>query len=215
MITIYTIPISLYCAKLRILLRHKQLEWNELPPPGGYGSDQYKKIIPSGNLPAMVDGKLTLADSEVIAEYLNDKYPQPPMLPVDINQRAQARERSRFHDTRLEPELRKLFPFIDEVNPDVCVIEKQSLQISTRLKQLSYLLANTKISFTDKLTLGDCGLPITFAWIDALTPLFELNIHWPDSIIQYRKEIETHQAVAEELEIYRPGLGQWLKSLDG
>ena len=215
MITIYAIPISLYCAKLRILLRHKQLEWNELPPPGGYGSDQYKKIIPSGNLPAMVDGKLTLADSEVIAEYLNDKYPQPPMLPVDINQRAQARERSRFHDTRLEPELRKLFPFIDEVNPDVCVIEKQSLQISTRLKQLSYLLANTKISFTDKLTLGDCGLPITFAWIDALTPLFELNIHWPDSIIQYRKEIETHQAVAEELEIYRPGLGQWLKSLDG
>ena len=214
MITVYAIPVSLYCAKLRIVLRYKGLEWKELPPPGGYGSDQYKHIIPSGNLPAMVDGRLTLADSEVIAEYLNEKYPQPPMLPNDISQRARARERSRFHDARLEPELRKLFPFLDKKNPDVCVIEQQSINISMRLKQLSYLLLATKNSYTDMLTLGDCGLPITFAWLDALTGLFELKIDWPDSIIQYRKEIEMHQAAAAELDIYRPALQQWLKSRD-
>lgn len=215
MITIYAIPISLYCAKLRILLRHKALEWEEIPPPGGYGSDQYKKIIPSGNLPAMVDGELTLADSEVIAEYLNEKYPQPAMLPAAISKRAQARQRSRFHDTRLEPEVRKLFPFIDQDSPDVCVIEQQSMQLSARLKQLSYLLESTEIVLDNMLTLGDCGLPVTFAWIDLLTPMFELKIHWPDTVSQYRKEIESQQAVADELQIYCHGLQQWQQSLDG
>ena len=82
MLTIYAIPISLYCAKLRILLRHKKIQWQELPPPGGYGSAEYKSIVPSGNLPALVDGSLLLADSEAIAEYLNEKYPNPPMLPI-------------------------------------------------------------------------------------------------------------------------------------
>ena len=81
MLTIYAIAPSLYCAKLRILLRHKQLAWEEVPPPGGYGSDQYKRLIASGNLPALVDGSLTLADSEAIAEYLNELHPDPAMLP--------------------------------------------------------------------------------------------------------------------------------------
>ncbi len=68
MLTVYTVPISLYCAKLRIVLRHKQLEWNEQTPPGGYGSNEYKTIVVSGNLPALVDGSLLIADSEAIAE---------------------------------------------------------------------------------------------------------------------------------------------------
>ena len=213
MLTIYAIPISLYCAKLRILLRHKGLEWKELPPPGGYGSDEYKGIIPSGNLPAMVDGELTLADSEVIAEYLNEKHPLPAMLPSDSSQRAKIRERSRFHDTRLEPELRKLFPYIDEKNSDANVIRHQSKQINNRLKQLSDLLESTHIPFTNALTLGDCGLPITVAWIELLTPIFDLKINWPDPVVSYIHEIHTHQAVATELEIYRENLGEWLNSI--
>ena len=70
MLSVYAIPVSLYCAKLRILLRHKGLEWEEVPPPGGYGSDEYKRVAPSGNLPALRDGDLLLGDSEAIAEYL-------------------------------------------------------------------------------------------------------------------------------------------------
>ena len=36
MLTVYSIPPSLYSAKLRILLRHKQLEWTEALPPLGF-----------------------------------------------------------------------------------------------------------------------------------------------------------------------------------
>ena len=212
MLTIYSIPLSLYCAKLRILLRHKKLQWQEIPPPGGYGSDEYKKIIPSGNLPALRDGDLILADSEAIAEYLNEKFPDPPMLPDDIELRAKTRVRSRFHDTRLEPEVRKLFPFIDESKRDESIIKAQSELISQRLQQFSQSLIDDGFSINNSLTLGDCGFPITFVWIEALTPMFNLNIKWPDSIVEYNNHVTQYKAVSDELTGYRPCLTQWLDS---
>ena len=60
MLTVYSVPISLYCAKLRIILRHKGLEWIEKSPPGGYGSKEYKKVVATGNLPALLDGGVTV-----------------------------------------------------------------------------------------------------------------------------------------------------------
>ena len=213
MLKIYAIPISLYCAKLRILMRHKNLEWEEVPPPGGYGADEYKLIIPSGNLPALVDGSLTLADSEAIAEYLNEKFPEPAMLPVDIQLRAQARERSRFHDTRLEPEVRKLFPYIDAAQADTEFFSHQSRRISARLGQLAQLLSATPASLGQGLTLGDCGFPITFTWIALLTPMFDLDIDWPDAIIDYKSRMQRYPAVSVELESYRASLTDWLDSI--
>lgn len=101
MLTIYSVPVASYCAKLRIVLRNKNIIFNELPPPGGYGSNEYRKIVPSGNLPAMIHDDFMLSDSESIAEYLDEFFPSVAMMPNTIKLRAKAREFSRSHDTRL------------------------------------------------------------------------------------------------------------------
>ena len=137
----YAIAPSLYCAKVRILLRHKGLEWREVPPPGGYGAEEYKALVPAGNLPALRDGELLLADSEVIAEYLEERYPVPPALPEGVEQRAKARARSRFHDTRLEPQIRAAFPYLPGRTPITETVSGQlSENISSRLEQFALLL---------------------------------------------------------------------------
>ncbi len=215
MLTVYALPISLYCAKLRILLRRKDLDWREVPPPGGYGSDEYKAIVPSGNLPAIVDGDLLIADSEAIAEYLNEKHPDPPMLPEEAGQRAKKRERSRFHDTRLEPELRKLFPHIAPRRRDPALAETQSRKISERLDQFAIMLGDDGPEFDDMLTLGDCGFPITFTWIEALGPMLGLAVEWPETVVTYRNSLAVHAAVATELADYRPRLAEWLEGSGG
>lgn len=212
MLTVYAIPVSLYCAKLRILLRHKALAWREVPPPGGYGSDDYKSIVPSGNLPALVDGDLLLADSEAIAEYLNESHPEPPMLPVDPPMRAKARERSRFHDTRLEPAVRALFPLIAPERRDPSVAESQTRAINERLAQFAAMLAEGTPGIGNMLSLGDCGFPITFSWIEALTPVLGLSVIWPEAIAAYREFLDDCPAVAAELSEYRPRLAEWLQS---
>ena len=140
MLKIYTVPVSLYCAKLPIVLRHKNLAWQEEAPPGGYRSAAYKAIVPSGNIPTLINGDLTIADSEATAEYLNDIHPEPPMLPATPDERAKIRERSRFHDTRLEPEIRALFPFIKAIQGADDLIAAQAAAISEKLRQLADLL---------------------------------------------------------------------------
>ena len=207
---IYTIPPSLYGAKLRIVLRHKGLEWEEVLPPGGYGSDDYKQIVPTGNIPALVDGDLLLADTEAIAEYLNEKHPDPPMLPSDLIHRAKARQLSRFHDTRLEPEVRKLFWHVSPDARDVELNRTQETEINARLAQIARVLPERLSAFGDQLTLGDCGFPITRVWIDALKEALELTIRWPEAFDAYYAALDTHEAIRAEMADYRPKIAAWI-----
>ncbi len=212
MLTLYATPESLYCAKLRVLLRHKQAQWCEIVPEGGCGSAEYRELIPAGTMPAIVDGDLVLADSEAIAEYLNETISQPPMLPADPAARARCRERSRFHDTRLEPEVRALFPHVGKTEDDAAIVETQSMVLSQRLFELSRLLESDSSRDPATLSLGDCGFPISFAWIDAFAPVIGLDLDWPQAVQDYRAQIEIHAAVRQELDAYAAGMQAWLQS---
>ncbi len=64
-------------------MRFKRLAWSELPPPGGYGSEAYTALVPAGSLPALKVGAQIIADSEAIAEYLEESVPLPPALLSD------------------------------------------------------------------------------------------------------------------------------------
>jgi glutathione S-transferase len=50
-----------------------------------------RKHSPSGRVPALIDGSLTVWDSIAICEYLNEKFPQAQLWPKDPAQRARAR----------------------------------------------------------------------------------------------------------------------------
>ena len=214
MLTVYSTAESLYCAKLRILLRYKQLQWHEVEPDGGCGSPQYRELIHSGTMPALVEGDLVLADSEAIAEYLNDTFPEPAMLPANPRARAKCRERSRFHDTRLEPEVRKLFQHVTPVGRNANFVRSQAEVIGIRLQELTRLLQSDDWLDLNSLSLGDCGFPICFAWIDAFADCMAFELDWPDKVREYRSGIESHQTVVTELQDYAPGMQRWLESKD-
>ncbi|MBS0124064.1 glutathione S-transferase family protein [Thetidibacter halocola] len=207
MLTLYAIPVSLYCAKTRIALRFKHLDWSEVPPPGGYGSAEYQRIVASGNLPALDHDGFLLADSEAIAEYLEEAFPMPPLLPKGAQDRARMRERGRFHDTRLEPALRALFGHLKPELRDADLTARQSVALGARLVQLARLLEDApELPFG----LGDCGYPVTFAWLDALAPRLDLAFDWPETVNAWRATLEAEPAVAAELAVYVPTLTRWL-----
>ena len=210
MLKIYSTNESLYCAKLRILLHHKKAQWQEIIPEGGCGSEAYRALIPSGTMPAMIDGDLVIADSEAIAEYLNETIAEPAMLPPTPQGRARCRQRSRFHDTRLEPEVRALFPYIGPGMQGSEISVTQSEKLSNRLYEFSRLLQSDTTLDLDNLSLGDCGFPISFAWIDAFTPVMGLALEWPEPVLEYRRKVETHNAVQNTLSEYGPFVSQWI-----
>ena len=104
----YASPLSSYSAKVRIALCTKGVPFEELLPPNGYRSPDYRAIVPMGTLPAIQIGDWVLSESEAINEYLEEAYPEPAMLARDLRLRAQVRFVCRFHDLRLEPRVRAL-----------------------------------------------------------------------------------------------------------
>ena len=211
MLILYATAHSLYCAKTRILLKHKGLAFQEDLPVGGGGSDAYKQIVPSGNLPALQHGDLILSDSEAIAEYVEEAYPEPRMMPAELDARAKVRERSRFHDTRLEPALRALFPIVKAGGGSAEQIDAATDGVTARLAQLARMLEDP-LSPMDRLTLGDCGLPVTFDWIDAICGGLKAPIEWPERVTEYRQWLDTFEAVTTELEQRHPIMREWVES---
>jgi glutathione S-transferase len=66
-----------------------------------YANEHFSKISPLRRIPVFRDDKVTLADSSVICQYLEDRYPEPPAYPTDIADRAEARWLEEFADSRM------------------------------------------------------------------------------------------------------------------
>ena len=109
----------------------------------------------------MIHDGLTLADSEAIAEYIEEAFPQTPTLPKTINLRAKAREKSRLHDTRLEPAVRAIYPHVAYEGRDVAAVQAGGAAISRHLQSLALFLETDPLD-PDVLWMCDCGFAVTF-----------------------------------------------------
>jgi len=94
-----------------LVLEHKQLpyEFNLLSLQSGeLKKPEYLAIHPHGKVPALIDGDLILWESSTIVEYLEERYPERPVLPGNIKERAIARRFSAEAYSYLYPVLRRL-----------------------------------------------------------------------------------------------------------
>jgi len=65
-----------------------------------FGGEQFSALNPLRRIPVFIDDKVSISDSTVICEYLEERYPAPPLLPSDLAQRAQP-DGWRSCDTRI------------------------------------------------------------------------------------------------------------------
>jgi glutathione S-transferase len=94
---LYSGPLSLFTAKVRVALAEKALPYDRVEV-GWSKRDRYLPhhpdvvaINPKRQVPCLVDGDVTLYDSTLIVEYLEDRYPSPPLMPRDPAGRARCR----------------------------------------------------------------------------------------------------------------------------
>ena len=105
MLTLYDHPLSPYAQKVKIALREKGQTF-EAPLPGGLGAGgaqgEFIKANPRAEVPALVDGDVAIFDSTIILEYIEDKWPHPPLLPRSPAERARVRMLEEVMDTHFE-----------------------------------------------------------------------------------------------------------------
>lgn len=66
-----------------------------------FGGERFTAVSPLRRIPVFIDDQVTLSDSSVICQYLEDRYPAPSLYPADIADRARARWLEEFADTRM------------------------------------------------------------------------------------------------------------------
>jgi len=105
MMLLYEHPLSSYAQKVKIALREKGIDF-KVETPAALGSGKvdgaFAEASPRNEVPALVDGDVRIFDSTIILEYLEDKFPSPPLLPRDPAERARARMIEELCDTSYE-----------------------------------------------------------------------------------------------------------------
>lgn len=93
--------LSPYVRKVLACLHLKGIPYEIDPIVPFYGNDAFSEISPLRRIPVLIDDEVTLSDSSVICEYLNERYPLPSLLPDDTASRALSRWYEEFADSRL------------------------------------------------------------------------------------------------------------------
>ena len=88
---LYTTATSIECHRTRIVLNEKDIVHEVILVDPKKLPEDLIDLNPYGSLPTLVDRELVLYDSRVIMEYLEERFPHPPLMPVGPVQRAQTR----------------------------------------------------------------------------------------------------------------------------
>ncbi len=155
MITLYSDPRSPDSHRTRIVLEEKELpvtlielEANELP-------DDFLELNPYGRLPTVVDRDIVFFDAAIVNEYLDERYPHPPLKPGSPAERAQMR----LAVKQIEQELYPLYEALSE--------SKGRKQAVTKLKEylgsLNTYMAKQEYFIGEQYSLADVTIaPILY-----------------------------------------------------
>jgi glutathione S-transferase len=93
--------LSPYVRKVLVFLELKGVAYEIDPLTPFMGNDRFSSLNPVRRVPVLIDDAVTLADSSVICQYLEDRYPTPALYPIDIFDSARARWLEEYADTRM------------------------------------------------------------------------------------------------------------------
>ena len=91
MITLYDADRCPYCARVRIVLAEKGIEYETVEIDLDDRPRWIYEKNPLGRVPILEEDTFVLAESAVIDEYLDERYPDPPLWPADAAERALGR----------------------------------------------------------------------------------------------------------------------------
>ena len=89
--TLFTLPDCPLCHSVRIVLGEKDIQADILEMDPNNKPEDLADLNPYNSAPTLVDRDLVLYDSHVIMEYLDERFPHPPLMPVDPVSRAHTR----------------------------------------------------------------------------------------------------------------------------
>ena len=138
--------------RVRLVLAEKGIGVEVVEVGNGTFAEDLVELNPYGSVPTLVDRDLVLYNTQIILEYLDDRYPHPPLMPVDPVERA----RTKLYVYRME---RDWYSLLDDFGADDEAKAAQARNvIRDGLTVIAPIFERKPFFMSDELTLADCTL---------------------------------------------------------
>jgi RNA polymerase-associated protein len=149
--TFFSDNTSHYSHRVRIVLAEKGVTVDMIECDGNHPPAELADLNPYNNLPTLVDRDLVLYESKVMMEYLDERFPHPPLLPVYPVARAE----SRLFIHRIERDWCTLVDAIQNTRSDN-VVKKSTKELRESIMGISPIFAEKPFFMSEEFTLVDC-----------------------------------------------------------
>ena len=146
--TLYSASLCPYAQRVRIVLEEKAVEHQVVEVNLKHKPEDLAELNPYNQVPTLVDRELVLYESNIINEYLDERFPHPPLMPVDPVSRAKARL------LMLRVDRDWFRPVFDQEDS----MERGRHRLREDLTSISMIFARQRFMMGDEFSLVDCAL---------------------------------------------------------
>lgn len=209
MTRLYHFPLSPYCRKVRLSLAEKRIEVELIETRYWEKAPEFLRRNPAGKVPILnIDGK-TLTESGPINEYLEERYPTPPLMPASVDGRYEVRRLVNWFDDKFHNEVTANLVY-ERVNkkisgqgyPDSAKIKAGAKAIKYHLDYMGWLLDLRRWLAGDAMTLADFAAA---AHLSSLDYISDVDWNRSDTVKDWYAKIKSRPAFRRILADQVPG----------
>jgi RNA polymerase-associated protein len=190
LMTLFSGSVDLYSHQVRIVLAEKgvgvdihQVDMDDLP-------EALFEVNPYGTVPSLIDRELGLYQADIIMEYLDERFPHPPLMPVY----PVARGRSRLMMYRIKNDWYKL---AEQITNNEGNVEAARQELMEGLLSVAPIFSEAPYFMNEEFSLIDCYMaPLLWR-----LPMYGINLAGPGS-----KELKAYMIKLFEREAFQASL---------
>jgi glutathione S-transferase len=209
MTRLYHVPLSPFCRKVRLVLAEKRIEVELIEERYWERDADFLRRNPAGKVPVLKIDGMTLAESAAICEYLDEAYPDPPLMPKGPAARCEVRRLVGWFDDTFHHEVTSKLLY-ERVNkkvmkqgyPDSRNVKFGAQRIKFHLDYMHGLLDQRRWLAGDTMTLADFAAA---AHLSALDYISDVDWHRSEVVKDWYAKIKSRPAFRSILSDQVPG----------
>ena len=191
---LFSDPDDHYCQRVRIVLEEKGISSEIITSDRNNLSSEILELSPYASVPLLVDRDVCLYDSVILMEYLDERFPHPPLLPVYPISRAHIR----LYIKRIENDWCSLFDELLNLNPKEAKAKKARQSLKALIVGSMPIFKEKPYFMNEEFSLVDCCIaPIL--WRLPLVGIDIPNDAKSKPINEYMKRVFTRTSFLESL----------------
>ena len=150
---LYSEPDDIYCHRVRMVLAEKGVNVEIVDVNMDDKPEDLAQLNPYNSVPTLVDRDLVIYESRIIMEYLDERFPHPPLMPVYPVARAKNRQIMHRIDKEMYSQLHRIYDAVDDNERDTARSRLKEMMMG-----LEPLFAQNDFFLSDEYSMVDCCL---------------------------------------------------------